>query len=824
MLKKIDLKKLWPYLGAIAFFLVLTIIYFKPVFFDGKDLPQSDTLSAQGMVKDAENYYKETGESTVWSNAQFGGMPITGEYGKGHANIFHKLIVILRLDLPMLHAGMVFTYLIGFFIFLLCLGVNPWLSILGAVTYTFASYNFIIIDVGHVLKGYAMAFMAPIMGGVILAIRQKYLKGTLIVCLFLGLQIASSHVQISYYTLLIILILGFVYLGYAIKDKWMPQFFKAIGALVIAVVIALLPNVALLYPTYDYAKDTMRGGSELSIRPGETEHQETPNAGGLEKDYAFAWSYGKMETFTLLVPNFYGGGHDIIDPNSETANELRQAGANIGYLPTYWGDQPFTAGPVYAGAIVCFLFIFGLFVVKGPEKWWLLAATLLSFMLAWGRHFDFFNDLMFRYAPFYSSFRTPSMALVMSGVTMPFLGILALKEVFSLKVDKEKIKQQLLYSFYITGGLCVLFIICAAGSIFDFASPVADASFANQLANAGFPQHSIDRILDILISHRKSMLMSDAFRSLVFIALAFGTLWFYLKGTLKKESYVVGILVVLMLADLWPVDKRYLNDEHFKPKKQATTVLPTEADQLIMQDQDLNYRVFNASGNTFNESMTSFFHKSVGGYSPTKLRRYQDIIDFYMSRGIEPKVLNMLNTRYFIAPNGQVQRNDAAYGNAWFVNDFKIVDNADEEILAIEDIDPLQTAIIDKRFADRVGNYHNPKDSTATIELIAYTPNHLTYKTKVSMDQMAVFSEVFYEKYWHAYVDGKEVPHFRVDYILRAMIVPAGEHTVEFKAQSDIVDNSYRISWWGSILVGLLMVAAIGWYIRQNNLTKKINK
>lgn len=816
-----NFKMVFPYVGAIILFLLLTILYFNPVFFEGKDLPQSDNISAKGMVKDVEDYYKQTGESSVWSNAQFSGMPVTGKYGQSHPNIFLQATNIMRLHMPYMHAGIVFLYLIGFFIFLVSLGLSPLLSILGAIAYAFVSYNFIIIDVGHVTKGYAMAFMAPTLGGIILTYRKKYIAGGLIFLFFLGMQIAANHVQITYYTMLMSFVMVLVYFIFALREKEIKSFLKSSCLLLALAVVSLIPNASLLYPTYEYGKDTMRGGSELSIHPGETTHKETPNARGLEKDYAFAWSYGKMETFTLLIPNLYGGGHDIIKPNSETAKELREAGANLGYLPTYWGEQPFTAGPVYAGAIICFLFILGMFVVKGPEKWWILGATLLSFMLAWGKHFDFFNDLMFRYAPFYSSFRTPAMAMVIAGVTMPILALLALNTFLSGKVAKEKLIKDLKYALYMTGGLCVLFILCAAGSIFDFTAPMADANFANQLAQAGFPQQSIDRILDILINHRKSMLMSDAFRSLIFIVLAFGVLWLYMKEKLKKGSYVVCILTLLVLVDLWTVDKRYLNDEHFKPKKQVSTVLPSETDLLIMQDKDLDYRVFNASGSTFNESMTSFFHKSVGGYSPVKLRRYQDIIDFYMSQNLEPKILNMLNTRYFIAPNGQAQRNEAAYGNAWFVNDYKIVQNADEEILAIKDIDPLQTAVIDQRFADRIGNYHNPKDSAATIELVAYTPNHLTYKTKASMDQLAVFSEVFYEPYWHVLVDGKEVPHFRADYILRAMIVPAGEHTIEFKAQSDIVDNSYKASLWGSIIVGLLIVAAIGWYIRKNNLTEK---
>ncbi len=821
-MKNINFKKWLPYIGAIAFFLLLTITYFSPVFFEGKDLPQSDIISAVGMVKDIDDFHKQTGENSQWSNAMFSGMPYTGKYADPPTNIFSSIIKFLRLGMPPLHAAAAFFYLIGFFIFLISFRINPLLAILGSVAYAFASYNFIIIEVGHVNKCYAMAFIAPILGGLIFCFNRKYILGGIIVLLSVGFQIASYHVQVTYYTMLMCVLVGCFYLVYAIKDKWLPQFFKAVGILIIAVGISIIPNMANIYPTYDYGKVTMRGGSELSIRPEHEQSNQKVNDSGLEKDYAFAWSYGKMETFTLLIPDLYGGGHDVIGPNSKTAKELQAAGANLEYLPTYWGDQPFTAGPVYAGAIVCFLFVLGLFIVKGKEKWILLGITILSFFLAWGKNLAFFNDFLFYHLPLFNGFRSPNMALMIAGVSMPFLGILALKEIFSKSINKEEIFKKVKISFYITGGLCVLFIACAALSIFDFTSQhiidsvnhlTADDSFKAQLLNAGFPDSSVNQILNILIDHRKSMLISDAFRSLIFIILAFGTLYLYFKGKLKNIYYVIGILIVLVLVDMWTVDKRYLNNDNFKPKRQATTVNPTAADLFIMEDKDPNYRVFNASVNTFNDATTSYFHKSVGGYSAIKLRRYQDLIDFYMSRNFEPKVLNMLNTRYFITPNGQVQQNSDAYGNAWFVNDFKIVKNADEEILALKDINPRYTAVIDERFGDFVKNLQITKDTLATIQLTEYAPNHLVYKTHASTEQLAVFSEVFYDKYWKVFIDGKETKHFRADYILRAMKIPAGDHTIEFKAESEIVNASYTISLWGSILVGIILIGGIVYWV-----------
>ncbi|MEG1498455.1 MAG: hypothetical protein RR393_03400 [Bacteroidales bacterium] len=801
-----NFRKIYPHIIAIGVFLVLTITYFSPVVFDKKDLFQGDMNQVEGMGKAAKDFHKETGEYTLWSPNMFSGMPeiVTGAPSQ---SIFSKLAQFFRFDLPGNHMGMFFCYLLCFYIFMLCIGANVWLAILGAIAYALASYNIIIIEAGHVTKGYAMAYIAPMLGGILLTFRKKYIVGSLLTLFFLGLEIYANHIQITYYALLMVITLSITYMiYYLIKEKNIKDFSKAVGLLLIASMFAILANVENLLPTQDYAKDTMRGGSELTIKSDGSHTVASPNDGGLEIDYAYSWSYGKMETFTLLIPNLYGGGQDIIEPNSETAKELQNAGLNIGALPTYWGEQPFTSGPVYAGAVICFLFVLGLFVVKGPEKWWLLAVTILSFLLAWGKNFGILNNFLFEYLPLYNKFRTPSMALIIAGISMPILAMIGLKNIFDQKLDKDKVLKYLKYSLGIVGGICLLFILLGS-SFFTFGS-ANDAGFMQRMAQANFPSSAIDQVMNILENHRKSMLIQDSWRSLGFIVVTFLLLWAYMKNKIKDVRYVTVALILIVLIDMWSVDKRYLSDANFVTKKQALVIQPTEADLQILQDPDPNYRVFNAASNTFNEANTSYFHKSIGGYSPAKLRRYQDIIDFHFSKGLNISVLNMLNTKYFIAPNGQVQLNEAALGHAWFVDSIRLVNNPDEEILALTNFDPKYVAIIDKNFNSSLTYFTPVKDSLSSLVLTAYQPNKISYQSKAKSKQLAVFSEVFYRN-WRASIDGKEVPLLRANYILRALVVPEGEHTIVFTYDSEIYHTSRNITLYNSILIGILFLGGI---------------
>lgn len=814
-MKKINWKSLltkaMPHIGAIAVMYLLTLVYFSPVCFDNKTITQSDMVNFIGTSHEVQKFHKETAEYSGWTNAMFSGMPTETLYGQPPFNVFNKLSGVFQGGFDYHTAGMMFSYLIGFYIFMVCIGCSAWLSLLGAIAYAFCSYNFIIIEAGHVTKGYAMAFIAPMLGGIILAYRKKYLAGFLITMVFLGIEIAKNHLQITYYAALMVVcfVIGFFiqYLVKYIKEKesFIP-FWKASGVLLLAAVLSLGPNMASLYSNYVFSKDTIRGGSELSIKPNSDTNtvSSTPNESGLEIDYAYAWSYGKMESFTLLVPNMYGSGHTILEKGDPTIQQLRQVGYGSTYLPTYWGDQPFTSGPVYAGAVVCLLFLLGLFVVKGPEKWILLATFIISLVLAWGKNFIPFNEWTFHHLPLYNKFRAPSMALIIAGVAMPMLGMLALKDIFSEDYDKKKAWKYLRYSLYITGGLCLL-IMLLGSSVFSFVG-ANDAQFQNQLASAGFDRNGINNVMDILYDYRKSMLMKDAVRSLIFIILAFVTITLHLKGKTKKTWIPVVMLCAITLFDMWPVAKRYLNNSNFVSKKKTENILEaTQANKIISMDTDINFRVANFTSSTFNDAQTSYYHKSIGGYSGVKLRRYQDIIDFYLQDEIRQgyaaivqaqgmmefvnpeqfKVLSMLNTKYFILAGRDGQtiplENPYRYGNAWFVDHVQWVNNADEEILSLKSTDLKHVAIVDRNFSDRITQEVFDIDSTASIVNTLCKPNRLQYKFNASCEQLVVFSEVFYEKGgWDVTIDGQPAKHFRADYILRAMIVPAGSHDIEF--------------------------------------------
>ena len=807
-MKKFDFKKWLPHIIAIGIFVLLSIAYFSPAVFEGKDLPQGDVTSSLGWGKDLNDYHNKTGEYSFWSNSMFGGMPANYTYAPPMFNIFQTIGAILRLNMSGLHVGLFFLYLLGFYILLMSLNCKSWLGIVGAIALAFASYNLIIIEAGHVNKGLVMATMAPIIGGIILTYRKKYLIGILTTLVFTGVNFYYNHQQISYYLAIIIFIIAVVYFIYAIKEKEIKSFFKSSLILVAVAIIAALPSLGKFITIMDYTKETMRGGAVLTHNA-----ENKKESSGLEMDYAFQWSYGVGETWTLLVPNLYGASsYYDIGTNSECYKVLKntgQAKAFCKFAPTYWGAQPFTSGPVYAGAIVCFLFVLGLFIVKGKEKWWILAATIISFMLAWGKNLEGFNEFIFNNLPLYNKFRVPSMALVIAGVAMPILAILAIKEI--IENIKNNAKEKLLKNFYISGGIIGgVFLIFAVfgGSLFSFTSP-SDANYPEWLVTA-------------LQADRKSMLINDAWRSFAFVAMAFALIWAFIKYKYKTNVLIIS-LGALILIDLWVVDRRFLNKESFQPQRKAKAIMPSNIDNIILQDKDPNYRVLNLASNTFNESNTSYFHKSIGGYSPAKLRRYQDIIDFHISKKINMKVLNMLNTKYVILRDNETgsttfQKNPEALGNAWFVDSIKWVDNPDEEIVALYDFNPEKTAVVDKAWKDKVTNTEDVvvSDSIAEIKLTEYkNPGHLIYQSNNSQNQVAVFSEVYY-KTWKAYIDGKEVPLFRANYILRALEIPAGSHKIELKCIDELYIKAQTISKWGSIFTGGVLLLIIILLILKN--------
>ena len=787
-------RQTWPHLVAIVAFILITIVYFAPEFFENKKLPQGDVQSSIGMGQDAREYHERTGEYVDWSNAMFGGMPYNMCFTQTSKSVFSKLSPAIRIGLPNNTSALLFLYLIGFYIFMLCVGSSPWMGMLGAIAFALASYNIIIIDAGHVSKCLVIATMPAVLGGVILTYRKRYVMGIIVTLLSLGLNVYWYHQQISYYLLIMILALVIAYFIVAIKEKTLKDFFIASFILLGVAVLAIIPAADKLAPTLDYTKETMRGGAVLH---GAADSEAGKS--GLNRDYAFQWSYGKAETMTLLIPNFYGGSSNYpLDEKSETYNTIKkyagssQAKQFVKSVPTYWGDQPFTSGPVYAGAIICFLFILGLMVVPQKERWWLLVAAMIGIVLSWGRNFPVVNNWLFDHLPLYNKFRTPSMALVMTTTAMAIMGMLALKEVIERKVTLKQIG----IAGGITAGLCLIYAIfpSLAGSY----RGSVDAQMPDWLVNA-------------IIADRQHMLTADAWRSIAFIVLAFVAIVAYVKTEKFKSSILIAIIGVLTLIDLWAVDKHFLNDDHFIPKKQQVWT-PSEADKQILADTDPDYRVLNLTSNTFNESKTSYYHKSIGGYSPAKLRRYQDIIDYYFSGRLNMNVLNMLNTRYVITQQG-VQYNPTAFGNAWFVRDIQWVNNPNEEIEAIGEADLRNVAFMDTVWRTKV-QHSVTMTQPAKIELVRYAnPGNLFYESESAESGLAVFSEVYY-KTWRAFIDGEEVPVLRANYILRAIEIPAGKHQIEFRCKDELLVKSQWVSIASSIVVVLvvLIVSLIGLY------------
>lgn len=766
-----------PYIMAVALFLLIALIYCSPIF-QGKALSAHDTNSFFGMYQEAKLHLEKTGEATDWTNSMFSGMP-TYQIGGGKVNypvinkintFFNDLTHLFLPETPFF----IFTYLLGFFLLLLSFKLNVWSSMAGAVAIGFSSYFFIIIEAGHGGKAAGIGFLALVLAGFKFIYDRHYLWGAVLVALYTALG-ATWHPQMTYYIFMLIGILFFTEFYKYYKAKELKKFALASLIFLAAVGVGLGTRTGYFMMNQHYLKETMRGGhSELTPQTNESKDA------GLDLDYATAWSYDIDESLTFLIPNFKGGASGTkLDESSNTYEVLIQNGQSkqeaarfCTQLPMYWGTQPFTSGPVYMGAIVCLFFILGLFIVKGPYKWGLLIATIFSIFLAWGRNFMPFTELFMNYFPYYNKFRAVSSILVVAEITIPLLGFLAIKQITDRNIKKEELLKKLRYSAYITGGICLFFAIFGS-AIFDFTS-AQDANIFAQL-----PQW----LSDAIIADRKALLRTDAIRSAIFIGLGTLLLIYFIKEKIKPIYFYIG-LIALILADMWPVNKRYLNNEDFVPKKNISVPFQmTQADELILQDPDPHYRVLNVSTNTFNDAATSFYHKSIGGYHAAKLRRYQDMIEYHIGKN-NVKVFNMLNTKYFIVPGQDgtpdVQRNVAALGNAWFVDSVRIVNGPNEEINALYNFEPANLAIMDAPFAEKLETFM-PKDSNADITLTSYAPNILTYKSNNSKAGLAVFSEVYYPEEWVATIDGKVVDILRANYILRAINVPAGEHEIRME-------------------------------------------
>ncbi len=814
-------KNIWIHVGIVVAMFVVACIYMWPAV-EGKEMVQGDSLKWEAMAKEQIDFHNKTGEHTIWNSSMFSGMPgYQIAIGVNNQSVFTYAKNLLNLKFMGLSrdVGVLFLYLIGFYICLLAFGAGPWLSLLGALAFGLGSYNIIIIEAGHITKAHALAMMAPILGGMVLTFRKKWLWGGILFTLSLGLQIAFNHIQITFYTMLAGVILGIVYAVYAVKEKEVKRFLIAVGILAVGSIFALGGNASHLLVNQEYAKYTMRGGNDITVTPEDLYHDSEPasmggKTNGLDINYAFSWSYGIGETYTLLVPGAMGGGSgEKVSTESSFYKTFHGDQA-----PLYWGNQPFTSGPVYFGAIIIFLFVLGCIVVKGPERWWLLIATILAILMSWGNNFLGFNEFLFNHLPMYNKFRTPSMSLVIANVTMVVMAVLALKAIFNKKepIDRKVLNRGLYIATGVVGGL-ILLILVLSGS-FSY-SGVSDTQMAAQYGNQW------DMIKSVLVSDRAALLRSDSWRSMAFVMLAAALLWLYVNDKIKKAGLVIGALLVLVLIDLWRVDQRYLDKENFSEPSSMTlhrTQIDDTLDTYAAQNGDQDYRVFDLSVNTFNDSRPSAFHHQIGGYHAAKLRRYQDIIDFYLSRHINPRVLNMLNARYIVMQNGQIQRNPDALGNAWFVNEVKWVDNTNEEILSLNDFNPATTAIINRNEFS-LSDQENAIDSTDAIIMehqSPYNPDYVRYRSHTSDERLAVFSEIYYAPDWRAYIDGRPAEYIRANYILRAMIIPAGDHIIEFRCEAPQLYKFITVNIIFGILLVLIIGGAIFIYYRKDKKTK----
>lgn len=816
------LKKALPHVIAIAVALTLILVYFNPML-SGKVLKQGDVDQWRATFEEVAKFQKESGERTFWTNSIFSGMPtflIGPEY---HNNFTSNIQNFISNTLPN-PLDTVFLLFICFYIMMIAFDVAPALAFIGGLAFMFSTFNFMNIDAGHVGKGNAIAYIPLVLAGIQITLRKHRLLGALLTGIALSLQLTAGHVQITYYLMFIIIVWMIAEIILAIKNKQVVHLAICGVFMAIAAAVGVATNATNLMATEEYGKYSIRGKSELT-KTASGESNEANASSGLDKDYALQWSNGVAEPFTLLIPNFYGGASaGELSTSSETYNVLKEKGVPnakqiVQSIPLYWGTQPTTAGPIYYGAIICYLFVLGLILVKGREKWWILAISILAIALSMGRNFMALTDIFFYNFPMYNKFRSVTFLLCITQTTFPLLALLAVRDIISGKLQKDAIKKGLLLSFYIVGGICLFFVLMPDlfFSIFGIAK---DPRVEDYFVSA-YDQQYPEWLRDALIADRKSLLRMDALRSLVFIGLAVGTLWFYLAGKLKQQ-FMIGILAALVIIDLWSVDKRYLNDKDYQAKKKEKQLLfpKSQADEFILQDKDPDFRVYNTTQNLTQDAITSYYHKSIGGYHGAKLRRYQELIEFQMAKN-NMEVFNMLNVKYFIlgdsANNLFPQRNPEACGHAWFVNEYALVENADAEMDSMNHVKPKQKAYIDKRYADQLTGVTVQPDSSASIVLTHYQPNKVTYETNTPSTQVAVFSEIYYEKGWNAYVDGKLTPHFRCDYVLRGMVVPSGKHNIEFKFEPEVVAKGESISLVASLtLYGGILILGGFLLVRRN--------
>ena len=795
-----------PHIVAVVIFMTLSVIYFYPVL-EGKVLNTNDGTVAFNSAKEISDFRAKYGEEPLWTNSMFSGMPaylISVLYKGNILKYANSLLTFLKHP-----ASIIFMSMLGFYILLLLFKADAWLAIAGALAYGFSTYSFFVLAAGHNTKALAIAYMAPMIGGIYYSYRHNAMKGAIITTLFLTLEIIANHPQITYYSFICVIVFIIAEFIFVVRKKEIRQFIQSSLILIIPLLLSVGMNFNSLYTTYEYGKYSSRGKSDLVTN-------DSQKTSGLDKDYITQWSYGIDETLTLLVPDFRGGACQPFDSNSETVKALRKnnAGQYIKQFQMYWGSQPWVDGTVYVGAIVCFLFILGLIIIKGPEKWWLLAATILSVMLAWGKNFMPLTNIFLDFFPGYNKFRAVTMILVIAEFCIPLLGMLALRDIFNGTTDRKEVLKGIKIAFGITGGFTLLLVILP-GLAGSFLSPTEKQANLPEWLSAA------------LTADRKMLLRGDALRSFLLILLGAAALAGFYYNKLKKE-YVIALLAFLFVADLWLVDKRYLNSDRFVRKEaKARMTSPTIADGYILRDSSY-YRVLNLSVSPFNDATTSYHHKSIGGYHGAKLKRYQELIDTSLMHDItlfqtvggaaktldqvqsvfgKTNALNMLNARYVIYnPEEPPLINQNALGNAWFVETPVLVENANEELSSINRIDPSKVAVIDKLFKDQVKNSSYPVSKGDTLELKSYKANELIYSSRSKGENLAVFSEIYYPAGWKSFIDGKESDYFRTDYVLRGMIIPAGDHEIKFRFEPSSYKTGTMISYISSMLF-ILMTA-----------------
>ncbi|MFA8451113.1 MAG: YfhO family protein [Bacteroidales bacterium] len=817
-MKNLSFRNIIPVVAAIIIFLIVTFIFLNPLL-QGEKLRQNDVVMFKGMSKEIVDYRAKTGDEALWTNSMFGGMPayqISVHYPN---NLVQYIDDALRLGLPR-PADLMFLYFLGFFVLLLVLKVDKRLAVIGSVAFALSSYFLIILEAGHNTKAHAIAYMAPVLAGVILSYRGKYLWGGILTAFAMALEIEANHPQITYYFGFVLLIYGIFELVKAIKTKVYPHFIKASCISILAVILAVLTNITPLWATYEYGKESTRGKSELTLN----DHVKTS---GLDRDYITQWSYGVGESFSLLIPNTKGGASGYLGNNPEVLNEVSPAlKNNIAQASSYWGDQPGTSGPVYVGAIIVFLFVLGMFVLKGNLKWIMLVATIVSLVLSWGKNFPVVTNFFIDHFPAYNKFRAVSMILVIAELCIPVVAILGLNKIVKNHDLLKNNRKGLYWALGITAGLCIIFYI-APSVFFSFLNTYEQAAFSQFKGTAQWPQYS--QFMTELEGVRISIFKADALRSLLFIVASGVILYLYSIAKLGKNIMII-VIGILILLDLGFVDHRYLNASKFEDKYTSQVPFPlTSADKSVLKDKTLDYRVLDIASNTFNSSAASYYHKSIGGYHGAKLKKYQELIEFQIAPEINNfkeslkanpttpslafknlPVLNMLNTKYVIYnPNQNALINPYAYGAAWLVDDVDWVKNADEEILGLSKVDTRKQVLIDQRYKSVIGDFTTKGVAQGNIKMTSYEPNELKYSFNSPKTEMAVFSEIFYPYGWNAYIDGEIVPHVRADYVLRAMVIPQGQHEIVFKFEPKVYQRGELITLLASLLLFVLLIVGV---------------